>query len=89
MKVDNNTFPATGLVRIGQIVGDPKATPPIQPFINTGKSTWYALVQKGIAPRPVKLGPRMSLWDAEEIRAFADGLKKKRDFANSTENERG
>ena len=34
-------LPDTGFLRIRQIVGDPKANPPIAPLIPVSKSTWW------------------------------------------------
>jgi len=35
-----------------------------------GKSHWYAGIQDGKYPRPIKLGPRMSIWRKEDIKAL-------------------
>lgn len=34
------------------------------------KSTWWAGVKSGRFPQPVKLGPRMTAWKVEDIRAL-------------------
>jgi prophage regulatory protein len=65
-----NTIPATGFVRLSAIIGSPPGTGPIP----VGRATWYSWVQQGIAPRPVKLGPRVSAWRAEDIQAFITSL---------------
>jgi hypothetical protein len=65
-------LPATGFLRLAQIIGDPKAVPPIPPLIPVGKSTWWAGVKSGRFPAPVKLGPQTRVWRVEEIRAFID-----------------
>jgi len=62
------TLPETGYVRLSQIVGKPKADPPIPPIIPVSKSTWWAGVKSGLYPRPVKLGPKITAWRIEEIR---------------------
>ncbi|WUR16210.1 AlpA family phage regulatory protein [[Empedobacter] haloabium] len=33
-------------------------------------ATWWAGVKSGRFPSPVKLGPRMTAWRVEDIRAF-------------------
>lgn len=63
-------LPATGFLRITQIIGDPKAVPPIPPLIPVGKSTWWAGVKSGRFPAAVKLGPKIRVWRVEDIRAF-------------------
>lgn len=59
-------FPRTGLVRLGQILA-PKGPIPVS------KSTWWAGVGTGRYPKPLKLGPRITVWRAEEIWALVDG----------------
>ena len=64
----SNPLPETGYVRLPQIVGNPKADPPIPPVFPVSKSTWWAGVKSGRYPRPVKLGPRTTAWRVEDIR---------------------
>jgi prophage regulatory protein len=61
-------LPETGFVREWDIIGDPKAVPPIPPVIPIGRSSWQAGVRSGRFPKPVKLGPRTSAWRVEDIR---------------------
>ena len=63
-------LPATGYLRLPQIVGNPKANPPIPALIPIGKSTWWAGVRDGRYPKPVKLGARVTVWKIEDIRAL-------------------
>ena len=65
-------LPETGYLRLRQIVGDPRAKPPIPPLIPIGKSTWWAGVKSGRFPKPVKLGPRTTAWRVEDIKAFIE-----------------
>ena len=65
-----NSLPETGYVRLPQIIGDPKADPPIPAIIPVGKSTWWAGVKNGRFPKPVKLGSRITAWHVEDIRAL-------------------
>ncbi len=69
----SNILPETGYLRLSQIIGSPKATPPIPPIIPVSKSTWWAGVKSGLYPPSVKLGPRITVWRAEDIRAFISG----------------
>lgn len=64
-----NQFPETGFLRLPQIIGDPKAKPPIPPIIPVKKSCWWAGVRSGRFPKPVKLG-RCTMWRVEDIRAL-------------------
>lgn len=63
-------LPSTGYLRERQILGDPKAEPPIPAIIPVSKSTWWAGVKLGRFPRPIKLGPRTTVWRVEDIRAL-------------------
>lgn len=64
------TFPQAGLVRLAQILA-PQGPIPVS------KSTWWQGVRDGRFPKPRKLGPRTTVWRAEDIRALfevgADG----------------
>jgi prophage regulatory protein len=62
------TFPHTGFVRLRSILA------PTGP-IPVARSTWWAGVKSGRFPRPVKLGPRITAWRAEDIWAFLEGAK--------------
>lgn len=70
-----NSLPTTGYVRLPQILGDRKAIPPIPALIPVSKSTWWAGVRTGRYPKAVKLGPRITAWKVEDIRALIDGPK--------------
>jgi prophage regulatory protein len=63
-------LPETGFLRLPQIIGNPKATPPIPALMPVCKSTWWAGVKSGRFPSPVKLGPRTTVWRVEDIRAL-------------------
>ncbi len=66
------TLPEFGFVRVKQIIGDPKAHPPIPAVIPVGRSTWWAGVKSGRYPQPIKLGPRTTAWRVEDIRRLID-----------------
>lgn len=61
-----------GLLRISQICGDPKRG--IPPIVPVSRSTWWAGVQSGRFPKPVRLGCRLTFWRAEDIRALVAKL---------------
>jgi hypothetical protein len=65
-----NQLPETGFLRLRQILGDPKAG--IPPIIPVKKTTWWDGVRSGRFPKPVKLGPRITVWRAEDIRALIE-----------------
>lgn len=67
-QVTGGVLPATGYVRLPQIVGDPKKG--ILPIIPIGRSSWWAGVKEGKYPAAIKLGPRTTVWRVEDIRAL-------------------
>ena len=56
-------FPKTGFVRLKQILG-PKGPIPVS------TPTWWQGVKDGRFPKSYKLGPRTTVWKAEDIRAM-------------------
>lgn len=67
-------LPATGFVRIWQIVGNPKAEPPTPALIPVCRTTFLNGVKSGKYPKPVKLGERTTAWKVEDIRALIERL---------------
>ena len=65
-------LPETGYLRLSQILGKPNATPPTTGLIPVSKSTWWAGVRSGRFPKPLKLGPRTTVWRVEDIRNLID-----------------
>lgn len=64
-------LPETGYLRLPQIIGNRKSDPPIPAIIPVSKSTWWAGVQTGRFPQPVRtLGVRITAWRIEDIRAY-------------------
>ena len=63
--MSDTALPQTGFVRLSSILA-PKGPLPI------GKSTWWAGVKVGRYPPPVKLGPRITAWRVEDIRALIE-----------------
>jgi prophage regulatory protein len=58
-------LPVTGFLRLPSIIA-PRGPIPV------GKSTWWAGVKDGRFPKPVKLGPRITVWRAEDIRTLIE-----------------
>lgn len=65
-----NQLPETGFLRLSQIIGNQKAIPPIPAIIPVKKSCWWQMVRDGRAPKPVKLGSRITAWRVEDIRTL-------------------
>lgn len=70
----NHAIPQTGFYRLPQIIGDPKATPPIPAIIPVSSSTWWAGCASGRYPQPVKLSKRTSAWRVEDINRLVEEL---------------
>jgi predicted DNA-binding transcriptional regulator AlpA len=60
-------LPETGFLRLPQIIGDPKARPPVPALIPVKKSCWWDGVRSGRFPKPVKLSPHVTAWRVEDI----------------------
>jgi prophage regulatory protein len=56
-------FPSTGFVRLSAIIA-PHGPIPV------GKSTWWQGVRDGRFPKPLKLGPKTTVWRVEDILAL-------------------
>ena len=63
-------LPETGFLRLAQIIGNQSANPPMPAVIPVKKSSWWAGVKSGRYPKPVKLGPRTTVWRVEDIKAL-------------------
>lgn len=64
-----NQLPETGYLRLRQIIGDPRANPPIPPIIPVSRSTRWEGVRTGRYPQPVRsLGTRITAWRVEDVR---------------------
>jgi prophage regulatory protein len=58
--MNNHILPETGFVRLPEVL---KVFP-------VSKSTWWAGVKEDRFPKPVKLGPKITAWRVEDIRAL-------------------
>ena len=67
-----HNLPETGYLRISQIIGNPKADPPIPALIPVGKSTFWQGVKSGRFPKAIKLSPRVTVWRVEDIRKYIE-----------------
>jgi prophage regulatory protein len=56
-------FPSTGFVRLSAIIA-------LHGPIPVGKSTWWQGVRNGRFPKPLKLGPKTTVWRVEDILAL-------------------
>ena len=65
-------IPLTGYMRLKQIIGDLKSEPPVIPIIPVGNTTWWEGVKSGRFPKPIKLGPRTTVWRVEDIRSLLE-----------------
>ena len=63
MSTNYRELPATGFVRLTSILA-PRGPIPVS------KSTWWAGVKSGRYPKSVKLGPRITAWRVEDIKAL-------------------
>jgi predicted DNA-binding transcriptional regulator AlpA len=81
------SLPETGFLRLHQIIGDPLATPPVPPLIPVKKSCWWAGVKTGRFPPAVKLGPRVTVWRVEDIRALISSASGHSVSANASKAE--
>ena len=62
MSVTIPSIPSTGFLRLSQVLA----------LVPIGKSSWWEGCKEGRFPKPVKLGPRTTVWRAEDIRAFIE-----------------
>ena len=62
------------LLRLKQILGDPKADPAVEPIIPISKSSWWDGISKGKYPKPIKLSENTTVWREDDIRKLIDSL---------------
>lgn len=58
VKHPHNNLPDEGYARLPQVLA----------AIPVSRSTWWAGVKSGKFPKPIKLGPRTTVWKVEDIR---------------------
>lgn len=76
MKDVSLMLPTGKLLRLPHIIGKPKANPPIAPIIPVSRSTWWKWVKEGKAPKPIKIGSRISVWRDVDVYALVEELRK-------------
>lgn len=69
---NHNPLPEAGYVRLAQILGNPKADPPVPPILPICKSSWYAGIKSGIYPAPILISPRTAVYPVEAIRRLIE-----------------
>ena len=62
------------LLRLKQIIGDPKANPPIEAIIPISKSSWWEGVKTGRYPEAIKLGANTTVWREDDVRRLINNL---------------
>ena len=62
---NNIGLPVTGFLRLSAIIA-PHGPIPVS------KSTWWAGIKDGRFPKPLKLGPRITVWRVEDIQTLID-----------------
>lgn len=68
-------LPSTGFIRQAQLLGDPKAEPPVPGIVPVGPSTLWRWVAAGRFPKPVKLSARVTAWDVSAVRAWLEAQR--------------
>ena len=61
---DVHSIHAKRLLRINQVLA----------LVPVGRSSWWEGCRTGRYPKPVKIGPRTTVWRAEDIAAFIENL---------------
>ena len=59
----SHSLPETGFIRLADVLAPAGPVP-------VSTSTWWSGVKAGRFPKPVKLGPRITVWRVEDIRAL-------------------
>lgn len=66
------TIPAFGFLRLPQVLA----------IFPISKSAWRDGCRTGRYPKPIKLGPRTTVWKAEDIRAFIEHVSAEQSGAD-------
>jgi predicted DNA-binding transcriptional regulator AlpA len=67
-EINMSQIPNEGFLRLPQIIGNPKAVPPIPAIIPVGRTAWWCGIKAGRYPPGVKLSPGVTVWKVEDIR---------------------
>ena len=68
----SSQLPSTGFLRLAQIIGNAKRNPPIPAIFPICRSSWWLGVRNGRYPKPLKLGPKTTVWRVEDIRRLIE-----------------
>lgn len=68
-----HTIQQDSLLRLSQIIGNPKAIPPVPAIIPISATSWWNGCKSGKYPKPIKLAPRTTVWRASEVQALVIG----------------
>ncbi|PPK76928.1 AlpA family transcriptional regulator [Methylobacter tundripaludum] len=74
MATSSSPVPAVAFLKIWQIIGNPKAVPPVPALIPLGRTSFLNGVKSGKYPAPVKINSRSVAWRVEDIRALIEKL---------------
>ena len=66
MSRSDTKIPSCGFLRLSQVIA----------LIPISKSAWWEGCRTGRYPKPVKLGPRTTVWRVEDIKAFFESVGK-------------
>ena len=69
MSQNRPSIPSYGFLRLPQILV----------IFPISRSAWWEGCRTGRYPKPVKLGPRTTVWRAEDIAAFIKGVGNQRE----------
>lgn len=71
-----NKIPETGFLRLSQIIGNPKANPPVPALIPVKKTTWWQGIRDGRYPKSVKISKGCTAWRVEDILRLIEETRK-------------
>jgi hypothetical protein len=66
-------LPEIGLLRLGDIIGDPKKGKPA--IVPVSRSTWWAGVKSGRYPAGVLIGANMRAWPVSQIKNLVAAME--------------
>lgn len=78
-------LPATGFLKLSQIIGDPKAKPPIPALIPVSRATWANGCKSGLYPKPIRIAPRLNGWRVQDILKLIEEIGRAEEQINTAE----
>lgn len=67
-------LPPIGFLKLRQIIGDPKAQPPIPALLPISRTSFLNKVKDGTYPKPVRLGKRSIAWRVHDINKLIERI---------------